>query len=270
MNDEELDRELKRVQLMREKLALEKELKRKELKEKALRTAGRAPSMAVAASASIFAAIVQFLRRWWKIGLIGGAVLASLIWGFAIYSHMQEKKREAEQAEYWAQERPYIKKICEPYDCEYWNRSDVCHRQFIGYRECEAKAKYDFEVFWKAQRSGTFPPAPALAKARTVTPESPPIASVGSDGANENPYYAIASAAFSKLEDARLWRTRINQVPGVVPDHNVFVIETKAGWALLISEFRTQEDAERMTKKLAEVGIETEAFDRKTEFQFVF
>lgn len=259
MNDEELDRELKRVKLLREQLALEKELKRNARQEDVMRTARNFRSTVVAASASILKVLFRFLRRWWKVGAIGAGVSAVVIGGFSLHSHLEEEKKKAAEEEYWGQAWPYIDKICRPIDCSGWAaRSHECTLQYIDYDSCKSNALKNFDALLAAKKDGTFPPAPTFKIGDHEKSEAP----MGEDESNITPgvYYnnSLASAAFPDYESAHLWLTHIMLAPNIESPGNTEIKMVKGSWRISIAPFLSLGDAKSMQKKLAKEGLETE------------
>lgn len=127
MNDiDEIERELKRIQVLRERLALEKELERHAWK---LNTIG-------AAKGGI-EGIGRFVGRWWKWAAIA-AVLTAL--AFGVYEMIEVKKDEA-RMKYRSEKSKFVDRSCGEYEVE---------RDFSepGYRYnrhlCEKRAENEF------------------------------------------------------------------------------------------------------------------------------
>lgn len=266
MNDEELDRELKRVKLLREQLALEKELKRNARQEDVMRTARNFRSTVVAASASILKVLFRFLRRWWKVCAIGVGVPAVIIGGFSLHSHLEEEEKKAAEREYWSQARPYIDKICRPYDCSGpLAGSNVCDLQWDNYDSCESSARKHYDAFLASKKDGTFPSAPTFKNANYEKAE----ALKDEEGSDITPgvlsLYSVASAAFPDYESARLWRTHIELNPNIELKGNTEIKMVKGSWRISIDPFLSLGDAKNMQRKLAKEGLETEVLHERVD-----
>jgi len=126
---DEIERELKRIQVLRERLALDKELERHAWK---LNTIG-------AANDGI-EGIGRFIGRWWKWAAIGtvslGAVFGALVWRASI--------EQAAEEEYQTEMMKYVRSKCESERCD-GNLHDLsCANERWWYAQCKSKAQSDF------------------------------------------------------------------------------------------------------------------------------
>lgn len=110
---DELERELKEVQLQREKLALERELTRKRRWDW-LNGGGiiRAASMGGRAAQDIARSTGRFLRRWWKVAASAAIVLIGVMGGVELNRIAAEKREEEERSRRWAEVDAFVLKEC--------------------------------------------------------------------------------------------------------------------------------------------------------------
>ncbi len=102
---DEIERELKQVQLQRERLALERELARKNALE--LTTKGvHAVTGAAAGTARQFISILRAFGRQWKLILLLAILIAGVMGALAWKERLQQERYEAEEA-------TFVNKRCE-------------------------------------------------------------------------------------------------------------------------------------------------------------
>lgn len=135
-----IDQELKKVQLARERLALEKELERRELK---ANTLGAAKGAIGVASGGISVAM-DAGRAGWKKAALAVAVSAGVYGVYEMVQAAEKAKSDAKWAEYQAELREFVDRSCGPYKV-----SDV---YVIGlnafddkHKLCQLEAKMSFE-----------------------------------------------------------------------------------------------------------------------------
>lgn len=130
---DEIERELKRIQVLRERLALEKELERHAWK---LNTIGAAKDG--------IEGIGRFIGRWWKWAAIGtvslGAVFGALVWRGSI----EQANHDAAEAQYQTEMMKYVRSRCESERCDGNFYDPDCANERWHYRECESKRQGEF------------------------------------------------------------------------------------------------------------------------------
>lgn len=90
MDDEELDRELKRIQLAKARLDLEEALARRQRKTLAVGFAGAAASV----TGNTLVGVGEFIRRWWLRGLTIAVGLVALVVFVSLGMHRYEEAQE--------------------------------------------------------------------------------------------------------------------------------------------------------------------------------
>lgn len=108
---DEIERELKQVQLQRERLALERELARIS----ALEWFGKGVHAATRVATGIarrILVVLRFFARQWKLILLSIIVIASAMGAMAWQERLQQERYEAEKAAYEAEQAAFVSKRC--------------------------------------------------------------------------------------------------------------------------------------------------------------
>jgi hypothetical protein len=162
---DELDRELKRVQLQREQLALESELARKHMKERRELARERmkervfdgavgTAAVAVGSVLGLLEGIGRFIERWWLLAFVV-AVLAAAALGGMEWKRLVEEDRIKEASERrYAAEVAFVKKQCGLGCVGDGSIRDkfVCADQDLEiFYPCRRVASKRFEVEWSTQ-----------------------------------------------------------------------------------------------------------------------
>ena len=109
---DQLERELKQVQLRREQLALERELKRKRMMEGFADGVASTTSMSIGSALRLFRGIFRFARRWWVLAVCV-AVMAGAAFGAMEWRRMAaEERRAAAEQQRYAAEAAFVLKQC--------------------------------------------------------------------------------------------------------------------------------------------------------------
>ena len=149
---DDLDRELKGVQLLRERLALEKELRASKRRAKtiAAASAGAMATTAVVGRAGrSFTHAARFVGRWWSVVVLAG-MFAGLLGagaGFLVASGAEQRVA----AEYEKQRANFVDPICAAKDA-------IPHIDNVGRigsarGDCEDEARIAFQRQWEARKS---------------------------------------------------------------------------------------------------------------------
>lgn len=94
---DQLDKELKQVQLQREQLALERELRRIRVKERVFDGAVGAASAGVGSVLRLLAGIHRFLARWWKMAFLVATLAAVALGGMEWKRKAEEERKVVEE-----------------------------------------------------------------------------------------------------------------------------------------------------------------------------
>ena len=178
---DQLDRDLKQVQLRREQLALERELARERMKERVFDGAVGTASMGAEFVRRLFAGILRFITRWWKLGFLVVALAATASAGIAWKLNSEEERKVAEQQRYYAAEAAFVLRECGP-ECtsDYF---DCREQNVMRYFPCSKAARQRFAMEWRQSLERTAQPmaaeAPAVATQETPIPAPGPAVEVG-------------------------------------------------------------------------------------------
>lgn len=136
MNDmDEIERELKRIQVLRERLALEKELERHAWKRNT-----------IGAAKDGIEGIGRFIGRWWKWAALGTVSLGAVFGAFVWIASIEQANNDAAEAQYRTEQMEYVRSRCRTERCDgNVNIYDIgCSNELFHFRECESKAQSDF------------------------------------------------------------------------------------------------------------------------------
>ena len=151
---DQLDRELKEVQLRREQLALERELARKRLKERVLGGAVGTASMGAGAVLRLVAGIRRFITQWWKQAFLVAALAAAGLGGMEWKRKAEEGRKVAEQQRRYAAEAAFVLRECGRECVGNGTVQDnfACASQDLErYFPCRNAASKRFEMEWSLQ-----------------------------------------------------------------------------------------------------------------------
>jgi len=141
---DDVDQELKKIQLLRERLALENELERRAFKAKTIDIVANGVSGVIGGVRSAFVGTVRYVARKWRwIAMVIVAIAAAL--GF---SEWREAERDAAKAQYRSELWAYIESKCTSERCsklEYAFDDLECSRELVHRSSCESKARMDFQ-----------------------------------------------------------------------------------------------------------------------------
>lgn len=136
-----IDQELKKVQLARERLALEKELERRELK---ANTLGAAKGAIGVASGGISVAM-DAGRAGWKKAALAVAVSAGVYGVYEMVQAAEKAKSDAKWAEYQAELQEFVDRSCGPSIVS--NDYVIGENSFVDKQKwCQHEAKNAFEA----------------------------------------------------------------------------------------------------------------------------
>ncbi len=148
---DELDREIKAVQLQRERLALDRELARERLRKRM--SAG--PVAVLGALAVILEGARRIFVNWWKavvlIALLASVVLGTMEW----WAHVERERKEGREQLRQDAEHAYVVERCgQPCSSDGTTMDKFnCARQDLDrYDPCSSAAKRRFEEHWPRSR----------------------------------------------------------------------------------------------------------------------
>jgi len=139
-----IDQELKRVQLLRERLALEMDLERREWKAKTIGAVANSVSRVIVTVRAAFVGTGRFVARKWRWIAMVIVVIASAFG----YSEWRKAELAAAEAQYESEVREYIRSECTSERCSNppYHFGDLdCSNERFHYSTCEFKARSDFE-----------------------------------------------------------------------------------------------------------------------------
>ena len=148
---DQLDRELKEIQLRRERLALERELARNRMKERVLDGALGTAAMGAGAVLRLLAGIRRFITRWWKVAFLVAALGAAVLGGIEWKGAMEKERRVAEQQRRYAAKEAFVLKECGERCVEDGSIHDNFACRFQNskhYDPCESAASNRFDKEW--------------------------------------------------------------------------------------------------------------------------
>jgi len=139
---DDIDQELKQIQLLRERLALENDLARRAWKAKLIGTVTNGVSRVIGSVRGAFVGTVRGVARKWRwIAMVIVATAAAL--GF---SEWRKAERDAAEAQYRSELWDYIGAKCRSERCsnpQHFGDSD-CKRELFDYSACEFNARKEF------------------------------------------------------------------------------------------------------------------------------
>jgi len=140
---DELDKELKQVQLQRERLALKRELARSEWRENTIDLAGRGLSYGTDALRSGAGGFAVFVKRWWMLPASLALLTASLWVGLEWKHYLDEASVKSARAKHQAQRDHCGKRpICD-YPLNKINDL-TCMNDQLAIDRCTSEADSDF------------------------------------------------------------------------------------------------------------------------------
>lgn len=167
---DQLDRDLKQVQLRREQLALERELAHKRMKERVFDGAVGTASKGAESVLRLLAGILRFITRWWKLAFLVVALAAAAIGGMEWKRNAEEERKVAEEQRYYAAEAAFVLKECGQECIGNGTARDLfaCdHQNLERYFPCRSAASKRFAMEWHESPERT---------ARPVVAETPAVA----------------------------------------------------------------------------------------------
>ena len=140
---DEIDQELKKIQLLRERLAPENDLERRVLKAKTIGAVTNGVSGVIGSVRGAFVGTGRWVtRKWGWIAMVIVVIAAAL--GF---SEWRKAERDAAEAQYRSELWAHINSKCTSERCSSpsYNFDDpVCSRELMNRSICESEARRDF------------------------------------------------------------------------------------------------------------------------------
>lgn len=140
---DDIDRELKKVQLMREQLALDKELARRAWKSNAIAMMTNLIAALVNCVVRFISAALSFLLLRWRLVVL---VVVLTVLTLGVFKFI-EKRERAEEARQELEVMKYVRSKCISERCEsmtYMFNDPVCSNERFNYSSCESQARKDF------------------------------------------------------------------------------------------------------------------------------
>lgn len=272
---DDLDRELKQVQLLRERLALQREIERHAWKSSLIVKATGGVNYSTVAMRAITTGFGRLVAKSWKWAAVGGLLLGSVLGALTWKEGVEQAKRDANQVIYEAGVTTYVRSQCEFDRCEQrdaFSDSGCLNDRFYGHPSCSTTARRDYLSLWEAEQTGGLPAPPKLTAAsqrdvgtlRARIKQAPvEIAS----GAIINNLYALESGAFSNIRETNLWITRIKLRLGALDNSPFSVRDTNAANHIRFSYFKTRNEADVMAGKLLAIGLDMAVLDESRIMQ---
>ncbi|MGK2953484.1 MAG: hypothetical protein ACSLEZ_14025 [Thiobacillus sp.] len=154
---DDLDRELKQVQLRREQLALERELARKRMKERVFDGAIGTASIGAGSVLRLGRGIFGFIKRWWKWALLVAALSAAILGGIEWNKKVEEDRKAAEEQRRYAAEANFVLKECGEQCVGNGTPQDYfacAHQNLERYFPCRSAASRRFSMEWEKSLEG--------------------------------------------------------------------------------------------------------------------
>lgn len=158
----ELDKELKKIQLRREQLALErdelafaKERTRRRLKEELLAGPVGVVSTSIRITIGLVTGIRLFIKRWFKLLMLCITFVASILGGMAWKKHLEYESQIAEQQRRYSAEEAFVLKVCGSECVGNGSVRDTfaCDAQNLDrYFPCRSDARQRFAIEWKSAK----------------------------------------------------------------------------------------------------------------------
>lgn len=140
---DDIDQELKKIQLLRERLALENDLARHAWKAKAIGTVTNGVSRVINSVRGAFVGTGRCVARKWRWIAMAIVVIAAAL-GF---SEWRTAEADAAEEKYRSELWEYIRSKCRSERCSnppYHFDDPDCSRERFNYSTCESKATMDF------------------------------------------------------------------------------------------------------------------------------
>lgn len=148
---DDLDRELKQVQLRREQLALERELARKRMKERVFDGAVGTAAMGAGSLLRLGAGILELIGRWWKWVFLVSALAAAVLGGIEWNRQVEENRKAAAEQRRFTAEASFVLEACgQPCSGDGTARDFfACVQQNLErYFPCSDAARKRFAIEW--------------------------------------------------------------------------------------------------------------------------
>lgn len=231
---DDIDRELKQIQLQRERLALKRELERSEWKANTIGIAGRGISRAILAAYAVFEGMRRFVRRLWKLTLVVAVIGASVYGGLMWREGVLQARLDAERAEL----NKFVAQRCGNLDL---------HDYFVpGYEyKCREEANWAFLHHEKVASDIASVPS------RTTTFEAPvvdpaPVAAVSR--------YVVQVGQFADPREAFASRLALEKV-GIKPFSTTTSTSGGERTSVRVGPFASRDDADKWAEKIKSVGV---------------
>lgn len=257
---DEIDRELKQIQLQRERLALKRDLERSEWKTNTLGIAGRVISYGIYAVRKSFLGIVAFVRRRWKLPALLVASAAVAYGGLAWKEMREQAKLETEQTKYRAELKTFVTARClgvAPEQPELCSNSlgyedfAVCVQRSGHYRECASEASGLF-----SQRKNLGNATAVIGSVVTVVADPAevgmPVSAIGVYVVQVGQFTDAVAARNMRLKLEKLGMKTYTQVANTAGDNTIHV---------RVGPFGTRADADKAAVKIKSVGVSSVVLD---------
>ena len=150
---DDIDRELKQIQLQRECLALERELKSRRWMENIFSAGPRGALWVANIVQSVLVGIGGICWRWWKLGIFGAAVTIAVVGAVTWMESVKQSKQDAAEAKYEAEVQKLVQSECGSNNCSI-ERDAGCWDTINQFPTCSRRVREAFASAEQTRGSG--------------------------------------------------------------------------------------------------------------------